>query len=63
VPMADGSRAGTQSGPCMFERLGMTLELQEKRTLDIETDFVQLQGLGLTITTPDKARDLAVGKL
>jgi hypothetical protein len=46
-----------------FEKLGVQFELAEQRTLDIVADFPAIQGADLTITTPDRARDLAVAKL
>jgi hypothetical protein len=49
----------TRNYYCLDAKIGIT----ERRVLDIVADFPAVRGLDLTITTPDKARDLAVGKL
>jgi hypothetical protein len=49
----------TRNYYCLDAKIGVS----ERRTFDIVADFPATKGLDLTITTPDKARDLAVGKL
>lgn len=59
VQMTDGK-------PAQFDRVGIKLELQERRFLDIVADYPPNTGTGgldFTLTTPDKARDLVVGKV
>lgn len=52
----------TVSNQRKYYHMAADISLSERRFIDIEADFPALSGFDVTVTTPDKARDLSVGK-